>query len=42
MTDNQSFDRELLDGKGIDYPPVTGANVTCKRALKAKGEKTDD
>lgn len=25
---------ELLDGKGVDYPRVTGANVTYKRAPK--------
>ncbi len=28
--------RELLDGKGIDYPHVTGANVTLRRAQKAR------
>lgn len=28
--------RELLEGKGIHYPPVTGANVTHRRAQKAK------
>jgi hypothetical protein len=28
---------ELLEGKGIDYPHVTGANVTHKQAAKAKG-----
>ena len=27
---------ELLDGKGVDYPRVTGANVTYKRAPKAR------
>lgn len=27
--------RELLDGKGIDYPHVTGANVTLRRAQRA-------
>lgn len=29
--------RELLDGKGIDYPHVTGANVTHRRAQRAQG-----
>lgn len=28
--------RELLDGKGIDYPHVTGANVTLRRANRAR------
>lgn len=28
--------RELLDGKGIDYPHVTGANVTVRRAQRAR------
>ncbi len=28
--------RELLDGKGIDYPHVTGANVTQRRAQRAR------
>jgi len=27
---------ELLAGKGIDYPHVTGANVTHRRAARAK------
>lgn len=27
---------ELLDGKGIDYPHVTGANVTHRRAPRAR------
>ena len=27
---------ELLDGKGIDYPHVTGANVTLRRAPRAE------
>ena len=26
---------ELLDEKGIDYPHVTGSNVTIKRAMRA-------
>ena len=30
---------ELLDGKGIDYPHVTGANVTHRRASRAKGNE---
>lgn len=28
--------RELLDGTGIDYPHVTGANVTLRRARRAE------
>jgi len=28
--------RELLDGNGIDYPHVTGANVTHRRAQRAR------
>ena len=28
--------RELLDGKGIDYPHVTGANVTHRRPQRAR------
>jgi len=28
--------RELLDGKGIDCPHVTGANVTHRRAQRAR------
>jgi len=28
--------RELLDGKGIDYPHVTGANVTHRRAQRVR------
>ncbi|MEA2677729.1 MAG: hypothetical protein QOJ81_1870, partial [Chloroflexota bacterium] len=28
--------RELLDGKGIDYPHVTGSNVTLRRAQRAR------
>ena len=27
---------ELLDGKGIDYPHVTGSNVTLRRAQRAR------
>lgn len=27
---------ELLDDKGIDYPHVTGANVTLRRAQRAR------
>lgn len=26
---------ELLDGKGIDYPHVTGSNVTLRRTRRA-------
>ncbi len=26
---------QLLDGRGIDYPHVTGANVTHRRAARA-------
>ena len=29
---------QLLDGRGIDYPHVAGANVTNRRALRAKGD----
>ncbi|CAN5834757.1 site-specific DNA-methyltransferase [soil metagenome] len=29
---------ELLEGKGIDYPHVTGANVTHRRAKRARSE----
>lgn len=32
---------ELLDGKGIDYPHVTGANVTHRRAQRAQAERPD-
>ena len=35
--------RELLDGKGVDYPHVAGANVTHRRAARATscpGEQT--
>ena len=28
--------RELLDGKGVDYPHVTGSNIILRRAPKAK------
>lgn len=28
---------ELLDGRGVDYPRVTGANVTHRRAARARG-----
>jgi hypothetical protein len=28
--------REMLDGKGVNYPHVTGANVTHRRAARAK------
>lgn len=28
--------RELLDGKGIDYPHVTGANITHRQAQRAR------
>lgn len=27
--------RELLDGRGVDYPHVTGANITHRRAARA-------
>jgi site-specific DNA-methyltransferase (adenine-specific) len=32
---------ELLDGKGIDYPAITGGNITFKRAQRMK-EKAGD
>jgi hypothetical protein len=28
---------ELLDGKSVDYPHMTGGNVTHRRAARAKG-----
>ena len=31
--------KELLDGKGVDYPHSEGVNVTFKKAPKAKGKK---
>ena len=33
--------RELLDGKGIDYPHVTGSNVTLRRAQRAQAADAD-
>jgi hypothetical protein len=33
--------RELLDNRGIDYPHVTGANVTHRRALRARTEQAE-
>jgi DNA modification methylase len=33
---------ELLAGKGIDYPHVTGANVTHRRASRATAEKPEE
>lgn len=34
--------RELLDGKGIDYPHVSGSNVTLRRAQRARtGEQLE-
>jgi DNA modification methylase len=32
---------QLLDGRGIDYPHVTGANVTLRRATRASGPAPD-
>lgn len=32
---------ELLAGKGIDYPHVTGANVTHRRAQRARPTDAD-
>lgn len=32
---------QLLDGKGIDYVPVSGANVTNRRAQRAKGRQAE-
>jgi hypothetical protein len=33
---------ELLDGKGIDYPAITGGNVTFKKAQRAaEGERPE-
>jgi site-specific DNA-methyltransferase (adenine-specific) len=33
---------ELLDGKGIDYPHVTGANVTVRKAQRAQAPKPEE
>ena len=33
--------KELLNAKKIDYPDITGVNVTFKKAPKAKGKKID-
>jgi hypothetical protein len=33
--------RQLLDGRGIDYPHVTGANVTHRRAARAATPAAD-
>lgn len=33
--------RELLDGKGIDYPHVTGSNVTHRRAQRARAGQVE-
>jgi DNA modification methylase len=33
--------RQLLDGRGIDYPHVTGANVTHRRATRARAAAPD-
>lgn len=32
---------ELLAGKGVDYPHVTGANVTHRRAQRARAEEAE-
>jgi hypothetical protein len=32
---------DLLAGRGIDYPHVTGANVTHRRAARAAGAAPD-
>jgi hypothetical protein len=32
---------QLLDGRGIDYPHVTGANVTHRRAARVKASAPD-
>ncbi len=32
---------QLLDGQGIDYPHVTGANVTHRRAARARGSQPE-
>jgi hypothetical protein len=31
--------KDLLDGKGIDYPRTAGANVTLKAAPRVKPKK---
>jgi DNA modification methylase len=33
--------RELLDGQGVDYPHVTGSNVTHRRATRAGVEQAE-
>ncbi len=33
--------RELLDGRSVDYPHVTGANVTHRRAARAGGDQPE-
>lgn len=33
--------RELLEGKGVDYPHLTGSNVTHKRAIRARAAEPD-
>lgn len=33
--------RDLLDGKGIDYPHVTGSNVTHRRAQRAAAKEAE-
>ena len=32
---------ELLDGKGIDYPAITGGNVTFKKAQRAAEDRPE-
>jgi DNA modification methylase len=34
--------RELLDGKGIDYPHTTGSNVTLRKAQRATAPKPEE
>jgi hypothetical protein len=32
---------ELLSGKGIDYPHVTGSNITLRRAQRARSAQPE-
>jgi DNA modification methylase len=33
--------RELLDGRGVDYPHMTGSNVTLRRAQRARAREAE-
>ena len=32
---------ELLSGKGIDYPHITGSNITLRRAQRARSAQPE-